>query len=702
MENLNELKPVGKLSPFAHFCCTIGNLPTSYMISLTYEEQLLWLCNYLEKTVIPAVNTNAEAVAELQSLYNQLKKYVDNYFDNLDVQEEINNKLDQMAESGQLQEIITSYLNVNGILAFNTVNDMKNATNLVNGSFASTLGYYNINDGGKAQYKIRQITNEDIIDNGSIIPLVNSNNLIAELITDEANVKKFGAKGDNLTDDTTSISNAMIYARKNKLAVYFPKGKYVVTNKLPNMDAGSIMYGDESIGSNSSYSSQIIDNRVNNREWLIEYYQVDQTTLLNERGTTIRNLAFINSDDNNEDTKWLINFRYILETVLIENLFIQGYERIFYANDTNNIVFRNIRCDKVGSYTDNENKYYAFDFDGLFGSLFDNLQIDKSRYMFKSTTRNGSTLGGQCRFVNCHFEQTSNFNTTSSSPNDALILIDTNYTHQFENCMFVPADSEDYSSNAPYMIYSPNSRVLINNCYFFGAFTNRRKSLFINGICSISNCDFVNCSNRAVILSEGSNISNSHFNYYADSDVTNLIYIIDNNIKNMPKCENNILNITLSPNLTSLTLLPALFMFYQDYSLEVTDKKYNKSLNYQITNKWTSMFAIQKTYPDFTLNRPYKIKISSLISGADFYYEGIIKVNNNGSVEKVQNIVNNNVESHPIDIWNLGNKLMIQVDFINSWVDIKVEDLNNLPLTCYMDNTSVNVGNNIGHLYINS
>ena len=83
MENLNELKPVGKLSPFAHFCCTIGNLPTSYMISLTYEEQLLWLCNYLEKTVIPAVNTNAEAVAELQNLYVQLKNYVDNYFEDL-------------------------------------------------------------------------------------------------------------------------------------------------------------------------------------------------------------------------------------------------------------------------------------------------------------------------------------------------------------------------------------------------------------------------------------------------------------------------------------------------------------------------------------------------------------------------------------------------------------------------------------------
>ena len=124
MENLQELKPVGKLSPFAHFCCTIGNLPTSYMISLTYEEQLLWLCNYLEKTVIPAVNTNAEAVAELQDLYIQLKEYVDNYFSDLNVQEQINNKLDEMAESGELAEIINEEIfeNLNTQINQNTEN----------------------------------------------------------------------------------------------------------------------------------------------------------------------------------------------------------------------------------------------------------------------------------------------------------------------------------------------------------------------------------------------------------------------------------------------------------------------------------------------------------------------------------------------------------------------------------------------------
>lgn len=112
MSNLNELKPVGNLSPFARFCCTIGNLPSSYMVSLTYEEQLLWLCDYLKNTVIPAVNTNAEAVKELQELYVKLKDYVDNYFNNLDVQNEINNKLNEMAEDGTLAKIIEDYATI--------------------------------------------------------------------------------------------------------------------------------------------------------------------------------------------------------------------------------------------------------------------------------------------------------------------------------------------------------------------------------------------------------------------------------------------------------------------------------------------------------------------------------------------------------------------------------------------------------------
>ena len=106
----NELIDVQSLSPFKKFIMTIGNIPTSYLESMTYAELLMWFCNYLQETVIPTVNNNGEAVEELQGLYIQLKTFVDNYFDNLDVQQEINNKLDSMVESGELTTLIGAYV----------------------------------------------------------------------------------------------------------------------------------------------------------------------------------------------------------------------------------------------------------------------------------------------------------------------------------------------------------------------------------------------------------------------------------------------------------------------------------------------------------------------------------------------------------------------------------------------------------------
>lgn len=44
--------------------------------------------------------------------FNELYTYVHDYFDNLDVQEEINNKIDNMVESGDFQQIVGTYLGI--------------------------------------------------------------------------------------------------------------------------------------------------------------------------------------------------------------------------------------------------------------------------------------------------------------------------------------------------------------------------------------------------------------------------------------------------------------------------------------------------------------------------------------------------------------------------------------------------------------
>lgn len=179
MSNINY--NFNKLTPFRFFCLTNFPFIEEDFDSLTTYELLCKVVGYLNK-VIDTTNSIGTQTEELTNAFNELKSYVDNYFTNLDVQQEINNKLNEMAESGELGEIITQYLQLAGLLCFNTVNDMKNATNLINGSFAKTYGLNEYNDGKGEFYKIRNILNTDVIDNINIIALNNFNTLIAEKI----------------------------------------------------------------------------------------------------------------------------------------------------------------------------------------------------------------------------------------------------------------------------------------------------------------------------------------------------------------------------------------------------------------------------------------------------------------------------------------------------------------------------------------
>lgn len=71
------------------------------------------LCKVVEylNNVIDNLNINESNINFLNQNYIALKNYVDDYFTNLDVQNEINNKLDEMAENGTLTVLIEKLLN---------------------------------------------------------------------------------------------------------------------------------------------------------------------------------------------------------------------------------------------------------------------------------------------------------------------------------------------------------------------------------------------------------------------------------------------------------------------------------------------------------------------------------------------------------------------------------------------------------------
>lgn len=169
------------------------------------EEDFDAITNYqLFSKVVEYLNKITYNQNLVQESNNEVVDFVNNYFANLDVQEEINNKLDDMAEKGQLTEIIAQYLQLAGILAYNTLNDLLNATNIVDGSFAKTYGKLTYNDGEGAFYKIREIVNTDVVDGVNIIAILSDNNLVAELIKDK-NIEDLLTNVGNLQADVGNL-----------------------------------------------------------------------------------------------------------------------------------------------------------------------------------------------------------------------------------------------------------------------------------------------------------------------------------------------------------------------------------------------------------------------------------------------------------------------------------------------------------------
>ena len=76
----------------------------------TYDSDLGWLIKEMQE-VMETVDLQNAKIEAVEQLANDLKDFVNNYFDNLDVQTEINNKIDQMVANGTFLSIISPSVN---------------------------------------------------------------------------------------------------------------------------------------------------------------------------------------------------------------------------------------------------------------------------------------------------------------------------------------------------------------------------------------------------------------------------------------------------------------------------------------------------------------------------------------------------------------------------------------------------------------
>ena len=257
------------ISPF--ISCVVQNFPfiEESIDGLTQYELL---CKIVEKlnAVITQTNTQTENIEKLEEAFTTLKNYVDNYFNNLDIQTEINNKLDEMATSGELEAIIASYLNTQAVRGFSTLNDLKNATGLITGAICQTSGKNTYKDGFGSLYRIRNITNEDTIDNDNLVAITSDVSLVAEKITN--NIRNIYTTSDTETYSCNYLNNII----NNSDTLYEnadgTTGNVSLSKSITNYDCLDIVYGDKTrkmiqrIATNSTIfnlSRQIVDNSKN-------------------------------------------------------------------------------------------------------------------------------------------------------------------------------------------------------------------------------------------------------------------------------------------------------------------------------------------------------------------------------------------------------------------------------------------------------
>ena len=100
-------EPQIPLHPFRYWCQKV--LPLVYDDSLSYYELLCKVVDYLNKTMEDVSNMDAD-ITNLLNAYKQLQEYVNNYFSTLDVQEEIDNKLDELVNSGRLDIMLSTFI----------------------------------------------------------------------------------------------------------------------------------------------------------------------------------------------------------------------------------------------------------------------------------------------------------------------------------------------------------------------------------------------------------------------------------------------------------------------------------------------------------------------------------------------------------------------------------------------------------------
>lgn len=348
---------------------------------------------------------------------------------------------------------LEEYVKINTAQIYNTVADMKSATNLISGSYALTLGYYALNDGGGAIYKISDTGTADEMFTIAV------GTLYADLVyTNEIETLQLGIKNDN-SEDISSKLNAVIGNTKISKIV-FTKGSYTVNDTI-NIDRKIELDLNGSTITYTKENDALFD--------ISTKYSIKPT---------IKNGYIIGTDTNtcfnlvryNESTQawgcsvnlYNLDVRRFLKVIYALNIFnCEITDCTFSTNGTyeigvsDNSLMSNANCFKNCYFKaiDTQASYPSYSF--VLSKVVNMSFISCSFEQMNNVINNTSCLA--IKFYNCEFEQISGAiakNKAGMIVNDSNHLIGISSIFEDVDYKYVPKNT--YTSN---FIYSNDNTV---------------------------------------------------------------------------------------------------------------------------------------------------------------------------------------------------------------------------------------------------
>lgn len=458
----NSYTDMKNLTPFK--LCVLQNFPfiEADFDAVTNYQLLCKVVEYLNK-VIDNNNKQNDNITQLEQNFITLYNYVKDYFDNLDLQNEINNKIDELITTGEFNSFLSGIYTpemfgakgdgvtddteaIQKALAFNNVNISKNYLITENLVLHSNLKVF----GGGTITKKSEFNDSYL--NHSIFSCTNSNNI--------------------------DINNIVLIS--NSLAISVHGCSNVnITNLIINSEKYSILISDSE--KNESNGITISNIKLEN-----------DVTIISSDGIHINggcsNIYVTNVSGTSGDDFIALNaiegIRKTIKNIIIDNIKCSGYAGVRLYGQLN-CVIENVSINN--SYINSDNGIRLTNIVGFIeinhnAPTFKNIVF--SNCIVNSSIRNVflSYINGSVTFNNCTF-------ITSVNPNVGLFNSSINSSLIFDSCVFntnSTAFIQDCVVGTPPENCNTYTNITINSCDIkktLLCFGTNKKTININ------NCD---------------------------------------------------------------------------------------------------------------------------------------------------------------------------------------------------------------------